>query len=102
MQFCEYGDVQMIRTGRYKLVLDLGDRTERLFDLEADPRETRDVADDPELAALREELKKRLTEHYRRFSEAGKAGARQGGPEFSNLTSPWAVRSENGRPNAQS
>jgi arylsulfatase A-like enzyme len=54
------GDDLAVRRGRYKLVLDPTSENARLFDLVADPRETRDVAgDQAEIArALGEELKR--------------------------------------------
>ncbi len=49
----------MLREGRYKLVAFVGMEPE-LFDLEADPEETRDLANDPEHAAILARLEMRL------------------------------------------
>ncbi|MGC4026285.1 MAG: sulfatase-like hydrolase/transferase [Mesorhizobium sp.] len=91
-QFCEYGDVQMIRTERYKLVRYCADKTVRLFDLDADAREERDVADQPHLRAIRDALEQRLRAHYLTYSAAAKSGTRPGGPQPTNMTSPWVLR----------
>lgn len=90
-QFCEYGDVQMIRTGRYKLVRYTAGNRERLFDLVEDPRESVDRADEPALAGIRSELGRRLADYYGRYSQADRAGAMPGGPAFTNTTSPWWI-----------
>lgn len=90
-QFCEYGDVQMIRTPRHKLVRYTSEGVTRLFDLEADPREMQDVSTEPRLTAIRTDLTARLLDHYARYSKIGKSGTRPGGPQLTNLTSPWAA-----------
>ncbi|MDR3639122.1 MAG: sulfatase-like hydrolase/transferase [Isosphaeraceae bacterium] len=77
--FSEYLECEeaMVRSERHKLVVGSGLRAlkdgcvprgtppsayERLYDLEADPGETTDVADRPELNAVRNELRRRLYE----------------------------------------
>jgi arylsulfatase A-like enzyme len=54
-----------IREGRYKLVLDLQDGERRLFDLEADPLEQRDISSgEPRRTyELEQSLKRWMTEH---------------------------------------
>ncbi len=91
-QFCEFGDVQMIRTQRFKLVRYITDGIVRLFDLQADPREMRDVIDEPGLANVRQELEQRLNQYYQVYSFPGKSGGTPGGPPLTNQTSPWALR----------
>jgi choline-sulfatase len=75
--FSEYleNEEAMVRSTRYKLIVGTGRRErqdgyvtddplpgpyERLYDLEADPDETTDVADRPALAAVKRELRRRL------------------------------------------
>jgi choline-sulfatase len=73
-QVCEYGDVRMVRTERYKLVRRLPDGPDLLFDLAEDPRETRSVHDDPAYAAVRERLEDRLDAAFERYAESGREG----------------------------
>jgi choline-sulfatase len=67
--FCEYlahgvtGPMAMLRRGRYKLNYSLGDPPE-LFDVEADPYELRDLANDPEFQEIRDELRERLLSRW--------------------------------------
>jgi arylsulfatase A-like enzyme len=88
-QFCEYGDVQMIRTARHKLVRYASEGFERLFDLEADPREISDIAGTPALAETKRLLGLHLADYYARFSVHANAGTAPSGPSFTNTTSPW-------------
>jgi choline-sulfatase len=88
-QFCEYGDVQMVRTADFKLVCHAKGESQHLFDLESDPREMFDIAANPNMVHLRDELRFRLNDYYRRFSVPEKAGMRPEGPEITNSTSPW-------------
>lgn len=89
MQFCEYGSVQMIRDSRYKFVVWHDTGNHRLFDLCSDPREEHDLAKMPEFANLCEVMRSRLREYYGRFSLPHMSGVRPGGPEITNITSPW-------------
>ncbi len=63
--FCEYlahgvaGPMAMLRRGRYKLNYSLGDAPE-LFDVEADPDELNDLAQDPAYASVRDALERDL------------------------------------------
>ena len=69
--YCEYynampwhkepaAQATMVRTGRYKLVAAHGLSTGELYDLEQDPRETRNLWDDPGYAAIKYEMFQRL------------------------------------------
>ncbi|MDW4497190.1 sulfatase-like hydrolase/transferase [Sulfitobacter sp. D35] len=71
--FCEQGgDVNMtgaslltmIRTETHKLVVFQGRSDGQLFDLAADPGETRNLWDDPEYAAVKTDLKDRLLDWH--------------------------------------
>lgn len=90
IQFCEYGDVRMARDRRYKLI-DRGDGPAQLFDLEADPRERRDIAADPACASILQRLGRRLSDYYSRYATPAHSGHRPGGPEPTNTTSPWVL-----------
>ena len=90
MQFCEYGNVQMVRDSRYKLVIWHDTGQLRLFDLHDDPREERDLAKMPEHANRCKDMLSRLQNYYDRFSLPDTSGVRPGGPETTNVTSPWS------------
>ncbi len=49
----------MIRAGRHKLIVS-GEDPDLLYDLESDPLELRDLADDPASSELREHLREQL------------------------------------------
>lgn len=71
----------MIRSGRWKMWKDFdeADLPPVLFDLDSDPEETRDLATDPDHAAVRERLLERLTDGWdptRIEGEAADAGER--------------------------
>ncbi len=91
VQFCEYGTVQMIRDPRYKLVVWHDTGRHRLFDLREDPRETRDLADMPEHQARCREMLSRLRDYYDRYRLPETSGLRPGGPDSTNVTSPWVL-----------
>jgi arylsulfatase A-like enzyme len=74
IQICEYAEAWMARTEGHKLVEHLPDGQRLLFDLEADPRETRNVIDDPEYAEVREELTERLHDERETYVEPGNEG----------------------------
>jgi len=88
-QFCEYGDVQMVRDDRYKLVHWHGTDDHRLFDLHEDPREEHDLAQMQEHESRCLEMLKQLRDYYSRYSLPEKSGIRPGGPEPTNDSSPW-------------
>jgi arylsulfatase A-like enzyme len=55
---------RMLRDDRYKLIYyPVGNRVQ-LFDLRKDPNERFDLADDPTYAAVREELSRKMIEHF--------------------------------------
>ena len=92
-QFCEYGDVQMVRDGRYKLVIWHDVDEYRLFDLENDPREEHDLAKMPEYKNCCQEMLDQIRDYYSRYSLPDKSGTRPEGPEATNMTSPWNCES---------
>lgn len=70
----EYGDTRMIRTRTHKLVRQPG-RT-MLFDLVADPRESADVAGQPERAPIVSILSARLDDYFTQYDESRTSGLR--------------------------
>ncbi len=89
MQFCEYGNVQMVRDERYKLVIWNDTGKYRLFDLKEDPREERDLAAKPEHRNRCKDMLNEISCYYDRYSLSENSGTRPGGPEPTNVTSPW-------------
>jgi arylsulfatase A-like enzyme len=62
----------MIRTRRWKLCLQPRGRKE-LYDLEHDPSETRNLADDPAMASVIAKLSSQLFEHMRAIGDPASA-----------------------------
>lgn len=88
LQFCEYGDLRMVRSPGWKL-LEFPDLRVELFDLENDPGETRDLSRDASNAAIIAGLKGALDAYYARYSTPEHAARRPGGPEPTNQSAPW-------------
>jgi len=92
-QICEYGNARMIRTDRYKLILRYPYAgvtvPSELYDLQADPRETRNCYDDPAHGALIQDLRAQVNKYFARYTVAGHDGLGvQQQPEC-NAGSPW-------------
>lgn len=67
--FDEYGGTRMIRTETHKLVLRNGDAPSELYDLQADPQESRNEIHNPTFQELRNDLRERLTAWFEAHSE---------------------------------
>ncbi len=91
VQFGEYGSTRMVRTLRHKLVRHYDSGQNLLFDLQDDPRETVNLANEAEFSGLVERLAAQLDAHFERYAVPDKSGIRPGGPDPSNRTSPWSV-----------
>lgn len=63
----EYGPVRMIRTDEWKLVVRHPDGPDELFHLAVDPDERVDLIDDPDCAAVRDDLRGRLVDWFSRY-----------------------------------
>lgn len=74
VRFGEYGDLRMIRTPHFKLVRRYPDGPDDLFDLQADPDETTNLAAQDEYAETRAALLQRLEEWYAEHKNAAKSG----------------------------
>lgn len=86
VQVCEYADVRAIRDESHKLVRRLPDGPDLLFDLDEDPRETRNVVDDPEYADAVDRLATRLTAAFETYVTEGKEGVPvESLPEYNGL-----------------
>ena len=75
-RYGEYGDLRMIRTPRYKLVRRYTNGPDDLFDLEADPGERVNLAEQAELAEVRAKLLRDLETFYAEHEDPKKSGLR--------------------------
>ena len=90
VQVCEYADVRMVRDERHKLVRRLPDGPDLLFDLDADPRETRNAIDDPAYADVVDGLDAHLATAFETYAIEGTEGVPLDDlPEY-NGSEAWA------------
>lgn len=93
-QFLEYGDVRGIRTDRYKFVERHFDAPDLLFDLDADPRETRNRIEDDDYASVRERLAATLSAEFEEQTDPTLDGTRIEALPRYNGSEAWADRLE--------
>ncbi|MCZ9884930.1 sulfatase family protein [Arthrobacter sp. B2a2-09] len=72
--FAEYGNLRMVRSADLKLVRRYPDGPHELFDLRADPRETRNVIHDPAYAAKLSRLDGILEDYFAQHAESAHNG----------------------------
>ena len=89
VQFGEYGTVRMARSGQCKLIRRLPNGPHELFDLEADPRETRNLIDSSSHLAVISELSGLMETHFRRYSRPDKSGTLGADLPQHNMTEAW-------------
>lgn len=89
VQFGEYGTMRMARTRRYKLVRRHPTGPHELFDLETDPRESRNLFENSSCRAVVTELSTLLESYFRRYSRAGKSGILGADLPQHNMTEAW-------------
>lgn len=90
MQFGEYGDLRMARTGQYKLVRRHYDNAPcELFDLQADPTESQNLVADPAHQALISRLTDEIDRYFNRYQDQNKSGLRVRDLPRHNLTEAW-------------
>ncbi len=70
----EYGDLQMIRTKQYKLVIRYPDGPHDLFDLEKDPHELTNLIENEAYQKLTSELRQQLETYYKTYSNDDTSG----------------------------
>ena len=75
--FDEYGPVRMVRTTNYKYIHRYPYGPHELYDLKNDPGETKNLADSPESMKIQEEMRKRLTDWFRRYVMPGRNGSHE-------------------------
>ncbi|HEY2039521.1 MAG TPA: sulfatase-like hydrolase/transferase [Edaphobacter sp.] len=93
--FCEYGNARMIRADGYKLIARYPFRGVRfpneLYDLKADPRETTNLFDRPEHAALIEHLTTQLNQFFATYTVPENDGMNLERLPPATPASPWVV-----------
>ncbi len=89
VQFGEYGPMRMARTRRHKLVRRFPHGPQELFDLEDDPRESRNLIDNKEYRELTQRLSDLIEEHFGRYNAADKNGLRGAALPQHNMTEAW-------------
>ena len=70
----EYGDLRMIRTDEYKLIIRYPEGPHDLFDLKNDPDETINLSDRDEYQPLITELRQQLEAFYSQFEDPNQSG----------------------------
>ena len=90
VQFGEYGNLRMIRTGRYKLVRRYDDDAPcELFDLRDDPTEMRNLVDDADHQTIVNHLTQQLDHYFECYQDPLKSGLRVKQLPQHNLTEAW-------------
>lgn len=94
--FAEYGNARMVSKDRIKLVRRYpgpnGTFADELYNLSEDPRETRNVIENPRYLSLLRELDTELEQHFARYSRAECDGRDIGRLPFHNNKEPWRVQ----------
>ncbi len=89
VQFGEYGPVRMARSSEYKLVHRQPNGPHELFDLKADPRESRNLIDSPAHATVAQRLSGLMGSYFHRYSRPGKSGTLGPNLPQHNMTEAW-------------
>lgn len=89
IQFGEYGDVRMAHSHTHKLILRHGRAPDQLFDLIADPRETRNIIEDPAYSHIVSSLTEAIETHFARFAESPVNGLRVASLRSHNEVEAW-------------
>ena len=80
----------MARDTRYKLVKRYDGVPSHFFDLHADPDECIDKFDDPARQAQILKMTRDMNAFFQRYQDSSVQGLRSGGPQPTNMTSPWS------------
>jgi arylsulfatase A-like enzyme len=87
--FGEYGTLRMVRTSRHKLILRPAPEANELYDLDADPRETRNVATDPAYADVLADLTRRVKDYFATYEVPERSGWQAAELPRHNLEEAW-------------
>ncbi|MCY3832905.1 MAG: sulfatase-like hydrolase/transferase [Chloroflexi bacterium] len=97
IQFCEYGDLRMARTERYKLVRRYYENAPcELFDLADDPTESKNRYDDPAFQGVVDSLTRDIDDYFMRHQDPNKSGLRVRELPAQNLTEAWRLEASTG------
>lgn len=89
IQTGEYGDLRMARSASLKLIRRHGRGADQLFDLERDPRETRNVIEEPGYAPRLRRLDEALEAYYAPMAGSPKSGLRVAELRSHNPVEAW-------------
>ncbi len=96
--FSEYGNARMARTERYKLIKRYPYEgfgfPDELYDLQTDPRETRNCHGDPALQPVVKDLSAQLDQYFTRYSIPGHDGLDLEHQPACRPDSPWVKAKE--------
>ena len=96
--FSEYGNARMARNARFKLIRRYAFHGTRfgdeLYDLHADPRETRNCLADPALQPVVQALSAEMDQFFAKYSVAGKSGLEME-QQTPCTNSPWLLAGKN-------
>ena len=94
-QFCEYGNADMLRPERYKLVRHYaphaGVYPDELYDLIDDPRESSNRISDPQLAGIVSSLDARLEDHFTGYEQPERSAKHILSQPRCNRVEPWRM-----------
>lgn len=97
-RFGEHGNARLVADERWKLVRRYPPRDPRfgdeLYDLETDPRETTNLAEDPSFASEVSRLSEALEEYFARYEDPEKSGTRIMEQPPANGREPWTRLAE--------
>jgi choline-sulfatase len=94
VQLGEYGDLRMARSATLKLIRRHGRGADQLFDLERDPRETRNAIDDPAYAQTLALLDRAIDDHFAPVADSPKNGLRVAELRSNNPVESWRGEQE--------
>jgi len=89
VQFGEYGPLRMARTREHKLVRRFPNGPDELFDLAADPREDRNLIDDPGYRDAAAQLSAAIETYIGRYAATDRSGLLGAALPQHNLTEAW-------------
>jgi len=94
-QICEYAYSRMIRTPSAKLIRRFPTKVtsfpDEFYDLASDPRENRNVIDEPAHASVIRDLDRILEDHFRRYEDPARAGTNMKTIHWHNPGNPWEI-----------